>query len=342
MAEMDRRIVYLDTLRVLATLGVVVLHTSAKGLYVFPLASAGFWVNHLVNSLVRWAVPVFVMISGALLLDRELRVPEILRKCVLRLAVPFFFWGILYAMDEVGKANTLAVILRGDFHLWYLLMLGGLYLCQPFLYQIAAKKHLTQWFLLLGFLFSFLLPQVLQLCRIVPDTALDTVAAGVSSGMKKMAVQTVQGYAVYFLLGWWLSRRRCSDRWALGLMLAGTLLTVALVPLHTAQTGQFEGQFYDYFTVNVFLASVGVFILVKNHEISGAFWKKIVSWLSKYSFGVYLSHVLVMERLEALGLSAETVPGVLWTVGMSAVFIVLAYALSWVLNHIAVLRRVVR
>lgn len=65
------RIMYLDYLRVFATFGVVILHVSAQNWYVADINSFEWLVFHFFDSVVRWGVPVFVMISGTLFLNKE-------------------------------------------------------------------------------------------------------------------------------------------------------------------------------------------------------------------------------------------------------------------------------
>ena len=66
----SRKIFYIDLLRAVACLCVVMLHVSAA--YVFKgVGSRDFWVGNLVDSASRAGVPLFVMISGALMLDEN-------------------------------------------------------------------------------------------------------------------------------------------------------------------------------------------------------------------------------------------------------------------------------
>ena len=79
-----QRIAYLDILRLVATLAVIFIHVVADGL---PLSFGQYnWYVAVVGgSLVRWAVPVFVMISGALYLNPQ---KQITTKTVLKRKVP--------------------------------------------------------------------------------------------------------------------------------------------------------------------------------------------------------------------------------------------------------------
>ena len=64
------RIYYLDVLRVIACLAVVMIHSSA-GFVVKNIGSVNFWIGNLFDSLSRIGVPIFIMIPGALMLDEN-------------------------------------------------------------------------------------------------------------------------------------------------------------------------------------------------------------------------------------------------------------------------------
>lgn len=64
------RVYYLDILRVLACIAVIMIH--ASGDYVLDnFGSSNFMIGNVLDSLSRIGVPIFVMISGSLLLDEN-------------------------------------------------------------------------------------------------------------------------------------------------------------------------------------------------------------------------------------------------------------------------------
>ena len=79
----NQRIIYLDLLRVLATIGVIVIHVCGRGFY-GSLFTSSWYYAVFYHSLVRWCVPVFFMISGALFLNPKKTVTykEILLKYI--------------------------------------------------------------------------------------------------------------------------------------------------------------------------------------------------------------------------------------------------------------------
>lgn len=96
------RCIWLDATRVLACLAVVVLHVAAACWKTAFYSDALSWIAlNFYDSTVRWAVPVFVMVSGALLLCGNRSLREIMQKNVLRIVVAFYCWSFLYAFPNL-------------------------------------------------------------------------------------------------------------------------------------------------------------------------------------------------------------------------------------------------
>ncbi len=127
----------LDGLRSLAAAAVVALHAAALVLTgPARVGSPDWWAANLLDSATRWCVPVFVMISAALLLGREEAPGRFLGRRLLRLLPLLLVWTLAYlglqAATQPGwqPAAIWPALLRGQpyYHLWYLFMLPGLYL----------------------------------------------------------------------------------------------------------------------------------------------------------------------------------------------------------------------
>lgn len=97
MVNSSSRIVYFDSARVIAILAVVLLHSSTMFL---ETQGTNFVLGSILNSLTRFGVPCFVMISGAIFLDenRKLTVPHIIKKYVMGIVWLIVAWNIIYAI----------------------------------------------------------------------------------------------------------------------------------------------------------------------------------------------------------------------------------------------------
>ena len=76
-----KRKVYCDYLRLVATFAVVFIHVAASNWSNVDVNGMQWQVFNIYDSLVRWGVPIFVMISGALFLNRDVPIQNIYSIC---------------------------------------------------------------------------------------------------------------------------------------------------------------------------------------------------------------------------------------------------------------------
>ena len=137
-----KHLAYGDAVRVLGTLAVVIGHVADMPMQSQAPDTLNWWVCNLVNSMVRWAVPVYIMLSGALLLDpARNEAPSVFyRKRLARLGVPLVFWsaffmlfGIYYTgwVKSGREAMTNLVLGQPYAHLHFIFRIAVLYAFTP-------------------------------------------------------------------------------------------------------------------------------------------------------------------------------------------------------------------
>ncbi len=147
----DRRS-YLDVLRVAAVLGVVAIHVFG-GIVVNPdiRGSKTWWAAVIVDVGSVWVVPMFVMVSGALLLTARAQAAgpgTFYRRRLLRLGPAFVFWQVFYILvarmwisgQHLSFGGVFALFADGTTytHLYFLWLIVGLYAVAPILYPFLA------------------------------------------------------------------------------------------------------------------------------------------------------------------------------------------------------------
>ena len=139
----------LDLLRVSAAFTVVWLHVATNVVLTNPsVGDLRWWAGNIADSFSRWCVPVFVMISGALLLSGSTSRLDLdyYKRRFSKVLFPLFFWTIFYLgwrLLSKGHMNFYDVIscfiFSGSYyHLWYLYMIIGLYFVAPFLQRLIS------------------------------------------------------------------------------------------------------------------------------------------------------------------------------------------------------------
>lgn len=293
----DRQYHY-DLLRIFSILCMMILHVAASNWYGVPVESFEWkWFN-IYDSLVRFCVPVFVMISGVFFLNpnKEISLGVLLKKYVLRIVIAFLIWSFLYAftkffMDLIwGEgpqwSGLIKRIIVGHYHLWFLYMIVGLYLIVPFLKKITAYKYLTEFYLILWLVFSIIIPTAQSI----------SLFSKISVITDKMQLNFVVGYSGYFILGYYLNNYKLNCRieiLAYVLGVSGILATILLTRHLSLIKGEPIGTYYGYLKLNVMFVAIAVFITFKQKISKYKFSKKskaFITTISAYSFGMYLVH----------------------------------------------------
>lgn len=337
------RVSYYDGLRIAAMIGVICIHVCA--LYATSLAAGGqalglsWQLANLLDAAGRFAVPVFLMVTGALLLgsDASLSVRLVLKKRVVRVAVPLLFWSAVYIIlqacmvkDYDWKTAVLSLVSKpAEIHLWYLYALLAVYLLLPLLRLLVkyASRRLLWYGVGLWLLFSCLWRAAAGL---LPSLQLPDYAN----------LDWLGGYLGYVLLGWLLSTQpRIPRRSAcLAAYLLGTAATAAATWVMTWRAGELNGVFYQYFMPNVVVMTAGIFLWFRAGERKRekpAAPSPVRQGLSRLSFGVYLVHEVFLRVLEPVIAPLPAPAGMLL---LCVLVLALSLAASWLLSRIPVVR----
>lgn len=289
-------IFYIEFLRFIAAIAVIAIHVLGPFRHLYGqipeiewLAAAG------INSVTRWAVPVFMMISGALLLssDRAFDCGHYLSKRLSKVAVPFVGWTIIYALMTgfmVGELFTgqwqAGEALRALFespnnptwyHLWFFYDFIPLYFVIPFAIPLLKKAS----------------PEMVKLMLF---------AWAVLFLMNWLKVETflrenIVLYTGYLILGWYLFNRDNRPQLKLWVIAGISMLAFNFIGtwILALQTGAYSSFFMGYKTLNTAVIGAMLFVLAQCYadKIQGKL-RDFIHIVSKYSLGIYLLHPLLL------------------------------------------------
>ena len=298
----------MDLLRILACFMVVVIHTASMQFSV-PVNSFSWAVFNFCDVAMRSSVPLFLMISGMMIMSREeCHVKKLLFKSIPRLLVIFFLWSTLYAIDAIGPRflirnfnlkmflQEIWNIAENATHLWYLPMCIGVYLVAPVLHAIRDKKKILMYIIAMFFVFAV----ISSTLAAFPETVF------VAKVLAKFD-NTFANYAGYFLMGYLLyyykDQIKISNT-VLVIALAGIIaLTGLAVQLLSMAKGTAQTGLYNNHALPTFLEACIIFLLFLRlpSEGIGKKWK-IEKWTNKaakYTLFVYLFHPFVLKHLES-------------------------------------------
>lgn len=302
-----------DLIRVASMAAVVYLHTAAGGLR--QSEDMALWhLSNLLSSLAVAAVPLFFMISGALLLGSEKTDDPayLLRRRLPRVAVPGLCWSLLVVggvwLSQGGEAALLKLVNLPGISVitpyWFLYALIPMYLLSPLLKRLTDHMEERHWRYLLG-LWVVVTLGLNQLSRFLPDPWYALLREN-----QTLNVSLLEGYLGYFLLGAWLDRMERPP--ARRILLAAALGSWAVIALGTwgvfLVTGVYGEQFATYRGVFTMVLSASLFLLFRD-AFRGRRSGRAAVLLSACSFGVYLAHPMAIELLQQLLGGGLTVPG---------------------------------
>jgi surface polysaccharide O-acyltransferase-like enzyme len=338
-AAKTENINWISNLRLIALYAVIILHCSAPLLMGYgKVPMSDWWQADFLNALVRFAVPVFVMITGALLLHREYGIGSFLKKRLSRVVIPFLFWSLVYVgyswyNEEIAFGNdawanvkeVLHLLKYGSsYHLWYVYMLIGLYFFIPVIGKFvrnATEKDIL-YFLIVWF--AVLLITQPYLSRYNPVVDMHYFA----------------GFAGYLVLGHYLAFKNFNIKHLRLWMALLFLFSVALIAVGSwllTSYPKYPGtMFYEPVNPAVVLLSGSIFMIVKfTVPIVSPVMVRIRDFAGQYNYGIYLAHTLVLYFLDdPFGISYKLCTPIISIPLTALICFILSLLLVWLINKL--------
>lgn len=261
---MKSRDINLDLIRAVAISFVILIHS--KG-----------------TNIIYTAVPMFIMLSGALVLPKEEDYKSFYKKRLKRILLPFLIWSpIMYlVLSRTGRIDTPCV---GNFFYllsstgvhgayWYVYEILGLYLLAPFIskgVKVLDKKELLLLCSILligyeGFLFF-------------PDFYFFQSIAWEKSK-----------YLFFFLVGYFIVSNREQITKSKGVIIGSIIAVVAAGVVCSISESGFKA-LIPFASLGMFILLLSVPIKVAPPNLSKILSLNTIQTISKYSYGIYLTH----------------------------------------------------
>jgi len=337
---MTQRKDYIDYLRGLATIAVIIIHVSAQywgGYY----GSISWLIFTGYEGVCRVAVPLFFMISGSLFLDKERNrfIKSLYTVTIKRLVIFLVFWSLIYkmiyfpaegqfwgkmrvALSEIAVGNT-------QVHLWYVYSIIGLYIISPILRVFVNNATQKQLIYAIGccFVFSSVNIFVVEF----PELSF------FSNHLSKIKGGMEVGYISFFLLGYYIDNYEIKKKTRILLYFLGVIglfSTIAMVMrdciIHYAPLERFWG----YTMPGMVFAAIAVFTFFKYRKVKikiiDAFLKKV----AKYSLGIYGCHMVFIIYLWMIGFTTFSFHALISVPLISLVVFVFSFVTAFLVQRI--------
>ena len=336
-------------LRVAACIAIISLHTAnaAEILYRDGLSLFQRSASLTLVYCLMWAVPCFVMVSGALLLDpeKEITLQKIFNKYFFRIMGALIVFGLIYRAFDIGMngevwgflpvLSGIWKVFKGESwaHLWYLYLLLGLYLLLPF-YRMVAKESTREQMRYLLLIYAIFL-------SFLPPTRL----AGVTSGFY---IHVYGIYPFYFFAGYAISKGylQMPKMTSVILLIVSTAVIIILSRLRFYNGAEWlDGLLTSYSSPLVILQALSMFSLfgrlnkpAENTEKPAS--KNIFTFLDDNGLGIYLIHMIFIRltlRYMKINPYKTGFPGFL---ALVVINLIISCIIAWALKKIKGLRRV--
>jgi surface polysaccharide O-acyltransferase-like enzyme len=341
-----------NLIRTFAIILVIVFHATTETTPVSNLSVSEALelelAKDIYHSISQPGVPLFLMLSGALLLQpTKLGEPlgVFFKKRAKRIAPPFLFWGIMYFLWRIyvnGEVLTTESVLQGVlngpyFHFWYFYALIGIYLLTPVLrIMVAYIDHKTFRFLaIVWFLGTAVVP------------LLGLFGAYQLSGN----VFILTGWVGYFLLGAYALKVHIRSRILFMLLLSGLIYTSIGTYIADLTLGPEYGHFFvSCYSFSMIGISLTLFLLLSNlstKTIETKFpkIKKLVRLIGQNTLFIFLFHVMVLQALQmgifGFQISITTMNPFTEIPLITAVTLLICLAVVYPLTKIPVIRNII-
>ena len=335
-----------DYLRVFAAFCVIVIHVCAQCWDTFDVNSTEWLVLNVFEGITRWAVPVFVMISGTLLLQKDIPIGEIYSHNIVHILSAFIFWSVFYCIfNKRTGTDILFHLLVGNHHMWYIAMIIGLYICVPIIRKISESTSLSIYYLLLWLIFSSVIPFFVDLSAFSGSTAIHTIRAGVTEQLNNMNLGMITGYSGFFILGFFLYNQPLSKRKRYLIYFLGALGACATIVLNVHFSVYMQSRingFFDCFALNILLEAVAVYTWFLYNTQRTTRLNTIMAWVSRHCFGIYLVHAFVLDLLDhGFGFNSMSFHPVISIPLVSCFVFIISLLLTWLLKKIPIIGKMI-
>ena len=303
--------IYLEVIRILACYMVVFNHTEENGFLLYMFQDSHkliYWMYHFISVFVKANVPLFVMVSGALLFNKEESAKDIYTKRIPRMLMILIIFSFISHIEllAIFSGEIWSKLSIKDFFLtiytsyqynwsyWYLYGYIAFLMVLPFLKLIARglDKALTRYLIILSLaisiypIFTYLISEDKYIAyeALIPTWIAET-------------------FIVYPLLGFYFDKKDDYTVKDIRVWLTLDVITIMLASIANWYRCSFKGEGYEgnlreiYMSSFTIINAITIFICIKffSNKVKNAQIKQIIVNIGRSTFGIYLLHVIIMR-----------------------------------------------
>lgn len=321
-------------LRICATICVIWLHTCStlsENRQMFFLTDLQYIFYNVAYQIMYWAVPVFFMITGALMLGKKTSYRQCFIKYVRRVIFALIIFGIPFSalkllmqtkrisFNILSESIKAVIENKGFGHLWYLYVLIGIYLVLPFLQNAVSKMALQQlrYLLISLYVVDFIFPIISIITNI------------------NIAFSIPFSYPIFYVLnGYYLVKK---NGYIKRRKLIGYMLVIVCIIIVTNYIEFYPIELSSYNSPLIVILSMCIFELFRTIKKEST---KIIWKIDRMCFGVYLIHPFFIQFVYRF---LKITPAIfkyyyLWTFIFFIFFVLCSFLISLCMSKIKLLK----
>ena len=298
---------WIDVIKVFAAILIIVQHSVSTMWTDYQDGTVSWKILTAIFMLARCSVPLFVMCSGYGMMAKERSIKDVLMH-ILKLLIVYASWMIIYGIADClvllsnGEPTSSAfaaipkAVGMGRYHVWYIFGLMGLYLMTPILWELMKNKKIFTYALIVSFTATFTIPLVQRM----PTYNRFEYTLG------SFDFTYLYGYIFYYLIGACLHVYKLEIRDNKVALIVGTVVMFILVYVMTVVASAREGEAVQTYFDDMRITGMILYILVfasLRFAFAGIKDNWLINTLAKVGFAVYMSHVLIINLADKIGLT---------------------------------------
>lgn len=335
----------IDLIRIFSIIGIVTIHVSTYIFEKYLEAPHIAWnVSLFLSFFFRFGTPLFVMVSGYLLLNskKASNAKEFYKQRASKIIIPLIFWNIFYFLlrcqlnaEPITISNFLGRIWGAGpyYNMYFLFLVSGLYAITPLLAKLIDRKiNLNFW-----------VPTLIVLSYLY---TLGTVWLGWWQ-LNNMLTWFVL-YIGYYLAGYWLSKIDFKRRWWM-------ILLIFLLPIIGILGNDYFIKIFGISDKGIFLthrlslliAIPAIFIFLILINLNNEIFRKInvikLAMIADLCMGVYLIHPAIIEIFVHLNPCCDVmkINPIVWMFGSIILTIIISFGLVKIIKSVPILNKIV-
>lgn len=320
-----------DYIRAISCIFIIALHCS--GALLNQSYGALWWIGNVFHSIVRIGLPMFVLLSGALILNgKDEPISTFYIKRFIKILIPLYLYSFLYLFiyeyncswtffTPINIINGIQQITTSQvfYHFWFLYMILGIYLCAPYLKKMCKNLTDTECKNL------FILLVVISIIKyFLPSFNINININNIP----------FLEWTLYFLFGYLLTKEVIIKNYKIIYALGIVSLIFCTICIRWFPNIK---HIFDLSPTMIFesLALFMFFIRNKSKICVNKYINGLMFFVSKYSLEIYLIHALVLDKL-AKHISIYSMPRIVWVTLMIILVTIVSSILSFIIHNLVV------